>query len=29
MPEMGGIECTKFIRQNLNLKIPILACTAN
>ena len=32
MPEMGGVECTQFIRKNDNpliAKIPILAITAN
>lgn len=29
MPVMGGIECTKIIREELNLNIPIVALTAN
>lgn len=29
MPEMDGIEATKIIREKLNLKIPIIALTAN
>lgn len=29
MPEMGGMESAKYIRQNLNLKLPIMAITAN
>jgi CheY-like chemotaxis protein len=29
MPEMDGIEATKFIRNKLNIKTPIIALTAN
>ncbi|MCB9233284.1 MAG: response regulator [Bacteroidia bacterium] len=29
MPEMGGIEATRIIRQEMGLKIPIIALTAN
>jgi CheY-like chemotaxis protein/two-component sensor histidine kinase len=29
MPEMGGLEATKKIRQELNLDVPIIALTAN
>ncbi len=29
MPVMGGEECTKYIRERLNLKVPIIALTAN
>lgn len=29
MPEMDGFQTSKYIRENLGLKIPIFAMTAN
>lgn len=29
MPDMGGIDATRIVREKLNLKIPIVALTAN
>jgi two-component system autoinducer 2 sensor kinase/phosphatase LuxQ len=29
LPSIGGIEATRIIRQELGLKIPVFACTAD